>query len=49
VRYRGLIDHANRAVSTTNASIYIPHRAIVPPMTRQAFLANLRFLKAADG
>lgn len=49
VRYRGVIEHTNQAVSTTTASVYIPHRAIVPAMSREAFLANLRFLDVTDG
>ena len=49
VKYRGVLAHTHSAVSTTDASVYIPHRAIVTAMTRNSFLASLRSLKAMDG
>jgi len=49
VKYRGLADESDYAVSATDASVYIPHRAITPPMSREAFLTALSAVEVQEG
>ena len=46
VKLPGLGDASDPAVSATDASVYLPHRAITPAMTREAFLSCLSSVSA---
>ena len=48
VKYRGLGDPSDYAVSATDASVYLPHRAIDPPMSREAFLSALSAVEVQE-
>ena len=41
VRYRGSYDPPNAAISDCTASIYVPHRAIAPPLSREEFRSRV--------
>ncbi len=48
VKVPGLGDASNPAASATDASVYLPHRAITPAMTREAFLGSLSSVGEQD-
>jgi hypothetical protein len=48
VRYRGLQKNSNPVVSSTDASVYLPHRTISPSMTRETFLSSFRLEITSD-